>query len=99
MTRRITIAGIIFNVEPLGYEILSAYKDAWNKRNPHSQRQWEELTAEYLLQKLTKGVRITTLDHVEGISQILPEAPPRSSHLETEGDKGKYCFPLSFGLW
>ena len=99
MTRRITIAGVIFNVEPLGYEILRAYKDAWNKRNPHNQRQWEELTAEYLLQELTKGERITTLDHVEGISQVLPEVPLRSSHLKTEGGKGKYFFQLAFGLW
>jgi hypothetical protein len=99
MTHRITIAGVIFNVEPLGYEILRAYKDTWNKRNPHNQRQWEELTAEYLLQKLTNGESITTLDHVEGISQILPEVPPRSNHLKTEGRKGKYFCQFSFGLW
>lgn len=67
MTRRITIAGIIFNVEPIGYDILRAYQDAWKQWNPQHKQQWEEQAAEHLLQQLTRGQSITTLDHIEGI--------------------------------
>ncbi len=99
MTRRINIAGVIFNVEPLGYEILRAYQDAWNKKNPHNQRQWEELTAEYLLQQLSLGYSITTVDHVEGISKVLPEIPARSNSDNLGFNLNKYFHQLTLGLW
>jgi hypothetical protein len=100
MTRRITIAGVIFNVEPLGYEILRTYQDAWNENNPHHQRQWEELTAEYLLQQLGRGDDITTLDHVEGITNVLPEVNHGHSTINLKpSGKRKYLFPLILGLW
>ena len=69
MTRRITIAGIIFNVEPLGYEMLKAYKEALKQWNPQHKEQWEEQAAEHLLQQLNRDVSVTTLDHVEGIGK------------------------------
>jgi len=73
MTQRINISGIIFNVEPIGYEILRAYLGSWNQMNLESKAQWEEQAAEYLLQKLGGGTSVTTTSHVEGIIVISPE--------------------------
>ena len=73
MTRRINISGIIFNVEPIGYEILRAYLDAWNQMNPQYKALWEEQAAEYLLQKLRGSHSVTTTSHVEGFIVINPE--------------------------
>jgi len=100
MTRRITIGGIIFNVEPLGYEILIAYLDAWKQLNPQKKKQWEELAAEHLLQRLTGGRSITTVDHIEGIIKILPEISSfTSKQRKKESTKGGYSLRMAFGLW
>ena len=73
MTRKISISGITFNVEPVGYEMLRAYLGAWNQMNPESKAQWEEQAAEYLLQKLRGSNSVTTTGHVEGFIVISPE--------------------------
>ena len=96
MTRRITIAGIIFNVEPIGYEILKAYQNAWNQRNPRYKKLWEEQAAEHLLQQLTKEESVTTLDHVEGINKVLPEIPIATTPIKKEGN---FLLQIAMGLW
>lgn len=100
MTRKINISGIIFHVEPVGYEILKAYLDAWSQVNPLSKAQWEEQAAEYLLQKLKGSNTITTTAHVEGMNNILKEVPfPTSNNLKN-GKKGSHYFTqVAFGLW
>ena len=75
MTRRITVGGVIFNVEPVGYEVLKAYLKAWNQISPNKKKLWEELAAEHLLQQLNGGNSITTIAHVEGMNKKLSEVP------------------------
>lgn len=99
MTRRIIIDGIIFNVEPLGYEILKAYLDAWKQSSPKQIKQWEELTAEHLLQRLTGGSSVTTVDHVEGIRKIIPEVSFAGKNRMRRSGMGSYFLKMAFGLW
>jgi hypothetical protein len=99
MTRRITIGGIIFHVEPVGYEILKAYLDAWKELNPQKKTQWEELVAEHLLQQLHGANSITTISHVEGIHAVLPEIPSRISHHTSNSTRNRYFSKTVFGLW
>ena len=100
MTRRINISGIIFNVEPVGYEILRAYQDAWKQMNPQSKGQWEEQVAEYLLQQLNGNTTITTTAHIEGMNKVLSEVPfPNANNLGNGGRWGQFFTQIAFGLW
>ena len=100
MTRRITIGGVIFNVEPLGYEILIAYLDAWKQLHPHKIKQWEEQAAEHLLQRLSGGRSVTTVDHVEGICKILPDVSAQAiKRRKKELRKSGYFLKMAFALW
>ena len=100
MTRKINISGIIFHVEPVGYEILRAYLDAWSQMNPLSKARWEEQVAEYLLQKLKGSNTVTTTDHVEEMNNVLEEVSFPSSYDLTRGAKwGRYFTQVAFGLW
>jgi hypothetical protein len=90
MTRRITIGGIIFHVEPVGHEILNAYLDAWKKLNPQMKTQWEELVAEHLLQQLHGSNSITTISHVEGIHKVLPEISSRIFNHSSNSNRSRY---------
>ena len=99
MTRRITIGGIIFNVEPVGYEILKAYQDAW-ELDPRGKVKWEEHAAEYLLQMLQGGKSVTTLDHIERMNTQLPEDTLNLIRPATNlTRKKRYLLPMVFGLW
>ncbi len=100
MTRKINISGIIFHVEPVGYEILRAYLDAWSQMNPLSKPRWEEQAAEYLLQKLKGNNTVTTTDHVEGMNSVLEEVSFPSLNNLTHGAKWRgYFTQVAFGLW
>lgn len=100
MTRKINVSGIIFNVEPVGYEILKAYLDAWNQVDPKGKKQWEEQVAEYLLQRLSGGNSITTTAHIEGMNKVLKEVPfPPVSNASKGGNWGQYFSQIAFGLW
>lgn len=99
MTRRITIGGIIFNVEPVGHEILKAYLDAWKQVNSNEIRQWEELVAEHLLQQLNGHSTVTTLSHVEGIHKVLPETPLKIKRRPVNTAKKRYFTNLLLNLW
>ena len=105
MTRKISIDGIIFHVEPVGYEILRAYLDAWNKYNRKGRAHWEEQVAEYLLQKLRNGSAVTSTQDVQGLNEILKEVPFKidSSESTDEPKKssrlGQYIAQIAMGLW
>lgn len=108
MTRKISIDGIIFHVEPVGYEILVAYLDAWKQGDAQRKALWEELAAEYLLQKLKKGKNVTTTDDVQGLTEILKDAPfifdPVVSRRNGKGSRprsrfGHYINQIAMGLW
>jgi len=104
MTRKISIDGIIFHVEPVGYEILRAYLDAWTKYNQKGRAHWEEQVAEYLLQKLRTGSSVTSTEDVQGLNEILKEVPfkIRSSEENDEPRKsrfGQYIAQIAMGLW
>lgn len=99
MTRRIAIDGIIFNVEPLGYEILKAYLDAWSQLNPQRKQLWEEQAAEHLLQQLSGGKSVTTVAHVENINNVIPEATFPVTHSRTGSDRRDYYSRFIPGLW
>lgn len=100
MTRKINVSGIIFNVEPVGYEILKAYLDAWNQVDPKGKKQWEEQAAEYLLQRLSGGNSITTTAHIEGMNEVLKEVPvPPVSNANKGGGWRQYFSQVAFGLW
>lgn len=103
MTRKISIDGIIFHVEPLGYEILRAYLDAWTKYNRKGKAQWEEQVAEYLLQKLRNGSSVTTTEDVNGLNEILKEVPFKIQSEEPQEPRksrfGQYIAQIAIGLW
>lgn len=99
MTRRIAIGGIIFNVEPVGHEILKAYLDAWRQLNLNEKKQWEELVAEHLLQQLNGHHTVTTLSHVEGIHKVLPETPLKITRRPMNQGKRSYFTNLILNLW
>ena len=100
MTRRINISGIIFNVEPVGYEILRAYLEAWNQINSKAKNQWEEQVAEYLLQRLGGNSTITTTAHVEGMNKVLAEVPfPQTTPPKNSRNWNSYLTQIAFGLW
>ena len=100
MTRRINISGIIFNVEPVGYQILRAYLDAWSQMNHQAKVQWEEMAAEYLLQQLNGNSMVTTTDQVEKMQQALPDIPfPTTGILANGLTVRKYFNMIAFGLW
>jgi hypothetical protein len=83
----------------LGYEILKAYLDAWKQSNPKQIKLWEEQTAEHLLQRLTGGNSVTTLDHVKGISKVLPEISFSGKIRERGSEMGSHFLKMAFGLW
>ncbi|GJM30546.1 MAG: hypothetical protein DHS20C17_31810 [Cyclobacteriaceae bacterium] len=99
MTRKIIIDGIIFNVEPVGHEILKAYLDAWKQLNPKKRKQWEELVAEHLLQQLHGGCSTTTVSHVESIYKVMPEIPFSNLTMPPNAKRYQYLTKLVFGLW
>lgn len=108
MTRKISIDGIIFHVEPVGYEILLAYMDAWLQGNAQRKALWEEQAAEYLLQKLRNGKTVTTTEDVNGLTEILKEVPfiaeptlpgrNGKTHKFRSGF-GRYLTQIATGLW
>ena len=102
MTRKINISGIIFHAEPVGYELLKSYLDAWNQLNPQSKSLWEEQVAEYLLQQLNGNNTITTNAHVEGMNNVLHGVSfqlSTSNKLKNRSKWQHYIPQLSFGLW
>jgi len=99
MTRKISIGGIIFNVEPVGHKILKAYLDAWKEFNPQLKKQWEELVAEHLLNQLQGGKNITTVSDVENIRKVLPEIPSRLLPEPYSSVRSGYFSNLIVGLW
>ncbi len=107
MTRKISIDGIIFHVEPVGFEILRAYLDAWDQGNAHRKAQWEEQAAEYLLQKLRDGKSVTTAEDVKGLTEILkevpfkadPEATTNRNGYSSKSKFGQYITQIAMGLW
>jgi len=102
MTRKINISGIIFHAEPVGFEILKSYLDAWNQMNPQAKTLWEEQAAEYLLQQLNGNNTITTIAHVEGMNCVLNGVPFQSSTSNKLKNRNKwqhYITQVSFGLW
>ena len=100
MTRRITVGGVIFNVEPVGYEILKEYLKAWNQISPSKREQWEVLAAEYLLQQLNGGNSVTTRSHVERMNKKLSEVPfPKVNTSRRGVGWGPYFAQLAFSLW
>jgi hypothetical protein len=102
MTRKINISSIIFHAEPVGYELLKSYLDAWNQMNPQSKNQWEEQAAEYLLQQLNGNNTITTTAQVEGMNNVLHGVPfplPTSNKRKNRNRWQHYVTQVSFGLW
>ncbi len=104
MTRKINIDGITFHVEPVGYEMLRAYLDAWNQGNAARKAQWEEQAAEYLLQKLRGSNTVTTTNDVKGLTDILKEVPFKIDPMAplnrvTKPTIGRFISQLAMGLW
>ena len=105
MTRKISIDGIIFHVEPVGFEILRAYLDAWDQGNASRKAQWEEQAAEYLLQKLRDGHNVTTTEDVQGLTEILKEVPfkmeisARKNGKSSRSSFGQLITQIAVGLW
>lgn len=99
MTQRIIIDGIIFNVEPVGHEILKAYLDTWKQYNSNEIKQWEELVAEHLLQQLNGHSTVTTLSHVQGIHKVLPAKPLKINRRPVNSGRKRYLANLVLNLW
>jgi hypothetical protein len=100
MTRRINISGIIFNVEPVGYEILQAYLNAWSQFSKQTKTKLEEMAAEYLLQQLNGSNVVTTTDHVERMHQALPEIPFPTTDNSVKKHSGWHLLSrVALGLW
>ncbi len=100
MTRRIAIDGIIFNVEPVGYEILKAYKDATRGLDAKTKQKWEENAAEHLLQQLRNGSNITTAAHLEGINAVSQEIPLANVHkTKNATNRRRHLLQIALGLW
>ncbi len=110
MTRKISIDGIIFHVEPVGFEMLKAYQDAWAQFNTDRQSLWEEQAAAYLLQRLKGRNTVTTLEDVKGLTEIFKDNTKENGNLSTParqatsnrpqtGGSRNYFSQFALGLW